>query len=76
MVEIHKHRDHPESMNERVTKRTQNSGDVKHADTVVTGDKGIRTNIHNTRNQSYGEDRQGVGIDGRMRGPANPRGEI
>jgi len=76
MVEIHKHRDHPESMDERIQKRRRNSGDAKHADHVVTGDKGTITNVHNTRNQSYGEDRSGADIFGNKRGPANPHGEI
>jgi hypothetical protein len=43
---------------------------------VTKGDKGTITNIHNTRNQSYGEDRGGVDIHGNPRGPANPKGEI
>jgi hypothetical protein len=69
MVEVRTHRDHPASMAERVTKRTQNSGDVAHADTVVTGDKGIRTNIHNTRNTQYGSGNPGEGsIVGTKRG--------
>jgi len=76
MVEIKTHRDHPRSMEERVQKRRRNSGDAKHADYVVTGDKGTITNIHNTRNQSYGEDRSGVDIHGNVRGPANRTGEI
>jgi hypothetical protein len=69
MVEVKTHRDHPHSMAERVTKRTRNSGDVAHADTVVTGDKGIRTNIHNSRNTQYGEGHPGEGsIIGTKRG--------
>jgi hypothetical protein len=77
MVEIHKHRDHPQSMDERVRARTKNSGDTAHADHVVTGDKGIRTNIHNSRVQQYGADHPGEGdIFGNPRGPANTRGQI
>ena len=77
MVEVHKHRDHPQSMDERVQKRRRNSGDAAHADHVVTGDKGTITNIHNTRVQSYGPDHPGEGdIFNRPRGPANPHGEI
>jgi hypothetical protein len=69
MVEVKLHRDNPQSMSERVTRRTRNSGDVAHADTVVTGDKGVRTNIHNTRNQQYGEGHPGEGdISGNKRG--------
>jgi hypothetical protein len=64
-------------MDERVQKRRRNSGDTAHADHVVTGDKGTITNIHNTRNQSYGEDHPGEGdVFGNRRGPANPHGEI
>jgi hypothetical protein len=55
MVEVKLHRDHPASMDERVHKRTRNSGDTAHADHVVKGDKGTMTNIHETRNQQYGE---------------------
>jgi hypothetical protein len=77
MVEIKTHRDHPASMEERIHRRERNSGDVKHADAVVKGDKDMTTNIHRTRNQSYGEDHPGEpGIDGKMRRPANRRGEI
>jgi hypothetical protein len=54
-------------MSERVTRRTRNSGDVAHADTVVTGDKGVRTNIHNTRNQQYGDGVEGNSIIGTKR---------
>jgi chromosome segregation ATPase len=45
------------SMEERLRDRTRNSGDVAHADHVVTVDKGIRTNVHRSRVQQYGEDR-------------------
>jgi hypothetical protein len=55
-------------MAQRVVDRTKNSGDVAHADTIVTGDKGVRTNIHNTRNQQYGEGECGVDIRGNKRG--------
>ena len=65
------------SMEERLRDRTRNSGDVKHADHVVTVDKGIRTNVHRSRVQQYGSDHPGEpGIDGKMRGPANPKGQI
>jgi hypothetical protein len=50
---------------------------LRHADAVVKGDKDMTTNIHRTRNQSYGEDHPGEGdIFGRPRGPANRDGEI
>jgi hypothetical protein len=34
----------------------------------VTVDKGIRTHIHRTRNQQYGDGVQGVDIHGNKRG--------
>ena len=69
MVEVKTHRDHPASMEERVQNRRGNSGDAKHADYVVTGDKGTITNIHNTRNQKYGEGHPGEGsVIGTKRG--------
>jgi hypothetical protein len=73
MVEVKTHRDHPASMSDRVTRRSRNSGDAQHADAVVKGDKGTITNIHNTRNQQYGEGHPGEpGITGERRGPAAP----
>jgi hypothetical protein len=57
------------SMEERLRDRTKNSGDVKHADHVVEGDKDMKTNIHRTRNQQYGEGNPGEGsITGGPRG--------
>jgi hypothetical protein len=78
MVEVKTHRDHPASMSERIAKRERNSGDTAHADVVRKSNaQGSNyQNIHQTRNQSYGEDRSGVGIDGNVRGPANSSGEI
>jgi hypothetical protein len=68
------------SMDQRVADRLKNSGDVAHADHHAvhgTGPERAHTNIHNTRNQSYGEDHPGEGdIFGRKRGPANRSGEI
>ena len=68
------------SMEQRVADRLKNSGDTAHADHHAahgTGPERAHTNIHNTRNQSYGEDHPGEGdIFGRKRGPANPKGEI
>ena len=76
-MEVKTHRDHPSSMDERLRRRERNSGDVAHADFARKGDKDMITNIHKTRNTSYGEDNRGEpGVDGRMRGPANPKGEI
>jgi hypothetical protein len=57
------------SLEQRLRDRTKNSGDTAHADHVVTVDKGIRTNIHNTRNQQWGEGHPGEGdIRGNKRG--------
>jgi hypothetical protein len=80
MVEIKTHRDHSSSMAERISKRLRNSGDPS-ADVVTkTGDSARRTfhNLHFTGNvHSTGPDHKGEpGIDGKMRGPANPQGEI
>jgi hypothetical protein len=64
----------------RIANRLKNSGDAAHADHHAvhgTGPERTHTNIHNTRNQSYGEDHPGEGdIFGRKRGPANRQGEI
>jgi hypothetical protein len=80
MVEVRTHRDHPASMAERIAKRLDNSGDVAHADVSAshgTGPTRTKSQIHHTRNTSYGEDNKGEpGIDGKMRGPANRTGEI
>jgi hypothetical protein len=68
------------SMEQRVADRLRNSGDTAHADHHAihgTGPTRAHTNIHNSRNQSYGEDHPGEGdIYGNKRGPANPKGEI
>jgi hypothetical protein len=48
-------------MDERIQKRRRNSGDAAHADAVVQGDKGTITNVHNTRNQQWGEGHPGEG---------------
>jgi hypothetical protein len=56
-------------MEERIQKRRDNSGDAAHADAVVKGDKGTITNVHNSRNQQYGEGHPGEGdIRGNKRG--------
>jgi hypothetical protein len=55
MTEVKTHRDHPSSMEERIQKRRRNSGDAAHADYVVHGDKGTISNVHYSRNTSYGE---------------------
>jgi hypothetical protein len=66
-------------MAERLARRERNSGDTAHADVVRKSNaQGSNyANVHNTRNQQYGEDNPGEpGIDGKMRGPANRQGEI
>ena len=69
MVEVHLHRDHPHSMEERVHRRQHNSGDTAHADHVVQGDKGTFTNLHNSRVQQYGDGHPGEGdVNGQKRG--------
>jgi hypothetical protein len=72
MVEVKTHRDHPASMEARITKRLQNSGDTKHADVVVQkGSSPNRTftNIHHTRNQQEGAGNPGEGdVCGNKRG--------
>jgi hypothetical protein len=61
------------SMEQRLADRTKNSGDVKHADHVVKGDKDMITNIHHSRVTRYGEVNPGEGsITGEKRGPAAP----
>jgi hypothetical protein len=56
----------------RVTSRLRNSGDAQHADHVVQkGSSPSRTftNIHDTRNQQYGDGHPGEGdIHGNKRG--------
>jgi hypothetical protein len=68
------------SMEQRVADRLKNSGDAAHSDHHAvhgTGPTRTHTNIHNTRNQSYGKDHPGEGdIFNRPRGPANRSGEI
>jgi hypothetical protein len=79
MTEVKLHRDHPQSMAERIAKRERNSGDTAHAD-VVRKSNAQGSNYHNvhfSRVTSYGEDNKGEGdVFGRPRGPANPKGEI
>jgi hypothetical protein len=70
MVEIKTHRDHPASMAERIAKRERNSGDTAHADIVRKSNaQGSNyTNVHNTRNQQYGDGHPGEGsISGEKR---------
>jgi hypothetical protein len=79
MVEIKTHRDHPRSMEERINRRLRNSGGEEADSITKTGDSARRTfhNIHNPGSaRQHGEDNKGEpGIDGRMRGPANPKGQ-
>jgi hypothetical protein len=63
MVEVHHS---GKSMEQRVADRLKNSGDAAHADHSVvhgTGPTRAHTNIHNSRNQTYGEGRQGEDIN-------------
>jgi hypothetical protein len=74
MTEVKLHRDHPQSMAERIAKRERNSGDTAHADVVRKSNaQGSNyTNIHFSRVTDYGEPNKGEpGIDGKMRGPAD-----
>jgi len=64
----------------RINSRTRNSGGEE-ADHIVktgTGPQRVFTNIHNPGSaRQHGADNRGEpGIDGRMRGPANTRGQI
>jgi hypothetical protein len=67
------------SMEQRIADRLKNSGDTEHAHHSVvhgTGPTRTHTNIHYSRQHSYGPDAKGVGIDGKTRGSNNPHGEI
>lgn len=77
--EIKTHRDHPASMEERIRRRLRNSGGEEADRIVKTGDGPQRVfhNLHNPGSaRQHGADNQGdPGIDGKMRGPANPKGQ-
>jgi hypothetical protein len=65
MPDIKLRSDQPASMEERINKRLQNSGDAKHADVVVkTGDSARRTfhNIHHSANHVQPRDVRGKNI--------------
>jgi hypothetical protein len=68
------------SMEQRIADRLKTSGDVAHSDVHAvhgTGPTRAHTHIHHTPVQQYGDDHPGEpGIDGKMRGPANPKGQI
>jgi hypothetical protein len=73
MVEIKTHRDHPASMEQRVTNRLKPSGDTANADVVVKkGDSPNRTitSIHHSGSaKRHGEVHRGEGdITGKPRG--------
>jgi hypothetical protein len=77
--EIKTHPDHPRSMEERIRRRERNSGGEEADSITKTGD-GARRTFHNLHNpgsaRQHGEDNRGdPGIDGKMRGPANPKGQ-
>jgi hypothetical protein len=81
MVEIKLRSDHPSSMEERISKRLNNSGDTKDADVVVKKGEGPTrafTNIHHGGTaKQHGPDAKGEGdIYSRPRGVNNPKGEI
>ena len=67
------------SAEETIRRRQQNSGGVEADKTIKSGEGARRTyhNVHLSGGQAqHGRDRPGEpGIDGRMRGPANRRGE-
>jgi len=63
----------------RIRSRLRPSNDTAHAQSVTTvGNSPNRTvtSVHHSRVHSYGEDRGGVDIFQRPRGPANSSGEI
>ena len=77
--EIKLHRDHPQSMAERIQKRLRNSGGEE-ADTITKTGDGARRTFHNIHNpgsaRQHGADNVGEpAIDGKLRGPANPKGQ-
>jgi hypothetical protein len=54
---------------ETIARRQRNSGDAQHADTVVKGERTPYTNVHNTRNKTWGDVHPGEGdIRGNKRG--------
>jgi hypothetical protein len=68
------------SAEETIARRMHNSGGVE-ADKTIKSGEGVRRvyhNIHLSGHQAqHGADNKGEpGVDGQMRGPANPKGEI
>jgi hypothetical protein len=64
-----------------VNKRMRDSGDTSTADKTMASGSGPRRLFHHVHlsgsQKSHGEDNKGEpGVDGRMRGPANTKGEI
>jgi hypothetical protein len=72
MTEVKLHRDHPQSMEERINRRLRNSGDAANSDHVVqkgTGPTRTYTNIDNSRNHTHGAVNEGSpDIHGNKRG--------
>jgi hypothetical protein len=71
MTEIKTHRDHPSSMEERISKRLRNSGDPT-ADVVTKNGDGPTRVFHNISHSGPAKkhsevDRGDLGIDGRKR---------
>jgi hypothetical protein len=67
------------SAEETLARRMQNSGGVE-ADKVIKSGEGVRRVYHNIHlsgsAKQHGPDQKGEpGIDGKMRGPANPKGQ-
>jgi hypothetical protein len=67
------------SVEETIARRMRNSGGVEADKTIKTGE-GVRRTFHNVHlsggQAQHGNDNKGEGgIDGRPRGPANPRGQ-
>ena len=75
MVEIKQSR----SAEETYARRLRNSGGEE-ADKIIKSGEGVRRVFHNIHlsgsAKQHGSDNKGEpGIDGRMRGPANPKGQ-
>jgi hypothetical protein len=65
---------------ETIERRMRNSGGEEASQTIKSGD-GVRRVFHNIHlhghQAQHGNDNKGEpGVDGKMRGPANPKGEI
>ena len=77
MVDVIKHRDHPEDMKARLAKRDRTSADVKNADHFHEHRPGVQvktTAIHRSRNPQWGKGKEGEGniLGGSRDGGAKP----